>query len=295
MISLAELSREIDHLDPIPVSQPRLAQVVADPTADLQQIVTIIEYDPALTSNTLRMANSAYFSPGTRVHSVKEAVQRLGAGRILQHAVGHGIRGRLIAACPGYDLVEHELWRHSVAAALAAEQLSLYAKTRIHPVAFTAALLHDIGKFLLSRHLTDDLKAEITELEQNGRLPYVEAERTILGFDHAQVGGVIARRWNFPDVLVEAIAHHHHPHHPHLGDGDHTALDAVHIGNTVAKIIGIGIGSEEMNMLADSRAARGLGLTPTTLEALCAAVAIELPAVVALFEEEEHGVQHSDR
>ncbi|MFZ5432751.1 MAG: HDOD domain-containing protein [Calditrichota bacterium] len=290
MISLAELSQEIDHLDPIPVSQPRLAEAVADPNVDLQQIVSIIEYDPAMTANALRMANSAYFSPGVPVHSIREAVQRLGAGRILQHAVGHGVQARLAAACPGYDLEEHELWRHSVAAALAAEMLPRYAKTSVHPVAFTAALLHDIGKFVLSRHLTPDLRDEIRDVEQQHKLSYVEAERTILGFDHAQVGGVIARRWKFPEVLVEAIAHHHHPHHPHAGDGDHTALDAVHIGNAVAKIIGIGMGSEAMNMLADSQSARGIGLTPATLESLCAAVAQDLPSVIALFEEEEHGV-----
>ncbi|RPH94861.1 HDOD domain-containing protein [candidate division KSB1 bacterium] len=291
MISLGELSREIEHLDPIPVSQPLLAQAIADPNADLQKIVTIIEYDPALTANALKLANSAYYSPGVPVHSVREAVARLGAGRILQHSVGRMMHGKLAQACPGYDLAEEELWHHSVAAALAADNLPRYAKTAIHPVAFTASLLHDIGKFILSRHLAGEVKEEIKKVEHEHRLPYVEAERAVLGFDHAQVGGVIARRWNFPDTLADAIARHHHPRH----DGENSALCAVHIGNAVAKIIGVGMGSEEMNMLADSASARSLGLTPTTLEALCATVAYELPSVVAIFEEESHGVQHSHR
>lgn len=292
MISLAELSKEIDHIDPIPVSQPMLAQALADPNADLQKIVTIIEYDPALTANTLKLANSAYYSRGEEVVSVREAVAFLGAGRILQHAVGGHLRTKMVQSCPGYDLEEHELWRHSVAAALAADTLPRYAKAAIHPVSFTAALLHDIGKLILSRHLDAEVRKEIHQIEHQHKLPYVKAEKMILGFDHAQVGGVIARRWNFPATLADTIAHHHEPLHE---AENCNAQFAVHIGNAVAKIIGVGMGSEEMNMLADSTAARALGLTPTTLEGLCATVAYELPSVVALFEEEEHGVQHTDR
>lgn len=292
MIALADLSAEIDRLRPMPVSYPQLAQAVADPHADLQQIVGLIEYDPALTATALKLVNSAYYARGDAVHSVREAVQRLGAGRILQLTVGHHLQNRMAAACPGYDLEEKELWRHSVAAAVAADMLPRYAKISLHPVAFTAALLHDIGKFVLSRHLTDQVKSDIRQASVLHKLPYVQAERSILGFDHAQVGGVIARRWKFPDILAEAIAHHHLPR----GAGvESSALDAVHIGNAVAKILGIGMGTEEMNMLADGSSALALGLTPATLEALCAAVADELPAVIALYEDVDYGVQHTDR
>jgi putative nucleotidyltransferase with HDIG domain len=290
VISLSELSQEIDRFDPIPVSQPRLAQALADTKADLSQMVSIIEYDPALTANALKLANSAYYSPGQPVNSVREAVMRLGAGRILQHSVGTQVRAKLVAACPGYSLDVFELWHHSVAAALAADLLPRYAKVPIHPVSFTAALLHDIGKLALSKHLTAEIKEQIHAHAVEHKVAYVEAERSVLGFDHAQVGGVIARRWKFPDTLARAIAYHHHPRQN--GD-DQSALDAVHVGNAVAKVIGTAPGTEEMNMEADSAAARALGLTPATLESLCAATIYELPAVISLFEDDSHGVQHS--
>jgi len=292
MISLADLAKEIERIDPIPVSQPRLAQVLADPHSDLRDIVGIIEYDPALTANALKLANSAYYSRGNPVHTVREAVMMLGAGRILEQSVGRNFRSRLVQACPGYDLEEEELWHHSVAAALAADLLPQYAKTPIHPVAFTASLLHDIGKLILSRHLDDQVKEAIRVVERARGIPYVEAERAVLGFDHAQVGGVVASRWRFPESLVSAISHHHQPPRE---EGTDNALHAVHIANAVAKMIGVGLGSEAMNMLADNQSARQLGLTPTALESLCAAAASELPAVVALFEDEEYGVQHSHR
>lgn len=292
MITLTDLSGEIDRMQPMPVSYPQLAQAAADPHADLQRIVGLIEYDPALTATALKLANSAYYARGDAVVSVRQAVQRLGAGRILQMTVGHHLRNRMAAACPGYDLDEKELWRHSVAAAVAADLLPRYAKVALPAVAFTAALLHDIGKFILSRHLTAEVKADIRQAAALHRLPYVQAERSVLGFDHAQVGGVIARRWKFPDTLAEAISYHHRPREAGV---DNRALDAVHIGNAVAKILGIGMGTEEMNMVADGDSARTLGLTPATLEALCAATAEELPAVIALYEDEEYGVQHTDR
>lgn len=286
MISLAELSKEIDHLDPTPSSEPLLAHALADPHTDMHELVKIIEYDPALTANALKMANSAFYSPGVPVNTVREAVMRLGAGRILQQSVGRRLRGKLTQACPGYSLEEDELWRHSVAAAVAADLLPRYAKTSVHPVAFTAALLHDIGKLVLSRHLAGELKEDIVEVTRQRRISYVEAERAVLGFDHAQVGGVIARRWKFPDALATAIAYHHRPRE----NGENSALDAVHVANAVAKIIGVGMGSEEMNMLVDCNAARAIGLTPASLESLCAAAAHDLPAVIALYEDEAHGL-----
>jgi putative nucleotidyltransferase with HDIG domain len=288
VISLSDLSKEIDHLDPIPISLPRLASAVADPDADLHSIVSIIEYDPALTANTLKLANSAYYSSGSLISSVREAVQRLGAGRILQHSLGHRLRTKMAQSCPGYDLEEQELWRHSVAAAVAADLMPRYATTSIHPVSFTAALLHDVGKLVLSRHLSPQVKEAIQRASRVHRLSYVEAERAVLGFDHAQVGGVMARRWVFPEILASAIARHHHPH---TGTGDRAALLAVHTANAVAKLIGIGMGSEEMNMPVDSAAAQELGLTANKLEALCAATQQEFPKIIELFDD----VHHNDK
>lgn len=292
MITLAQLSQEIAQLAPIPVSLPRLAQTTADSESSLHDIIAIIEYDPALTANVLRMVNSAYFSAGVPIHSVKDAVMRLGAGRILQHAVGAQVRGRLSQSCTAYGLEEHELWRHSVATACAAEHVAKLAKVRVHPVAFTAALLHDIGKLLINRHLDEDTRARIGAHAKSAHVSHVEAERAVLGFDHAQVGGVIARKWNFPDILVEAISRHHAPQHE---QADNTALHAVHIGNAVAKMLGIGLGVEQMNMHADSYSAEILGLKATSLEAVCAGVLNDLPKVIGLFEEDSGVIQHSHR
>lgn len=290
MISLSDISRDLDQLEMLPVSHTRLANAAVDPEVGLREISKIIEYDPAMTANTLKLANSSYYATGSPIQTVQQAVTKLGAGRILELIVGNRIRERMTAPCRGYQLQENELWRHSIAAAVAASHLPQFASTPIPPVVFTAALLHDIGKLVLSRYLDNEIQSELRRIMEQNRLAYVEAERAVLGFNHAQVGGVVARRWQFPELLAECIAYHHHPRE--CGNSK-PALDAVHISNAVAKMIGTGFGSEEMNMSVCTESACALGLTPSKLEALCASTAQELPSVLALYEDETHAAQRS--
>ena len=203
--------------------------------------------------------------------TVKDAVVRLGTGHILKFAVGQQIVEPMSQACDGYQLAEHDLWRHSVAAALAAEQLSAYLFKPIPRLAFTAALMHDIGKLLLGRYIGIDTLKEIQGIIESERVAYIEAEHMHLGTNHAQVGGEIARHWKFPPQLVTAIENHHEP------DSDPDALlDIVHLSNTVAKLIGMGLGSEQMYLRASNEAPKRLGISPEDLESLCARVLTEM-------------------
>ncbi|MFH1009663.1 MAG: HDOD domain-containing protein [bacterium] len=281
MIPLALLQSDIERLFPLPVSLPKLACALADPMGNLRQIVYIIQYDTALTANVIRMANSAAFAPVNPILTVNDAVMRLGTGRILELAMGNQVKGILTASCPGYELTEKELWRHSVAAALGADLLTRFASKQIPPVAFTAALLHDIGKLIISRQIKREWRLQIADLVEAKGVPFIEAERMILGVTHAEVGGAVAKRWSFPKVLADCIALHHEPD----SEGNSSvALDAVHIGNVVAKTLAVGMGSEQMNMVACASAARRLGLTPEKFEALCANVLEDLPKIESLFE-----------
>ena len=108
----------------------------------------------------------------------------------------------------------------------------------------------------------------IRETCSAGNLTYIEAERAVLETDHADVGAAVARHWEFPESLVSAIERHHDP-----DPAPEPLLDVVHVANAVAKLVGVGLGSEQMNMKASSQASRRLGLSAPALEALCADVA----------------------
>lgn len=270
---------DIERLEPMSESVTRLAQMVGDPDTDLGAIIRIVELDQALTASVLRWANSVWSLSQIPILTVRDAVIRLGAGNVLKLAVGKRISGDMSRSFPGYGLGEKELWRHSIASALAVENLAQFAQESIPGVGFTAALLHDIGKLLLEPHFTPEIIAEIKAVIERERVTYVEAELRVLGTDHAKVGGAVGRHWKFPELLVQAIENHHDP-----DAAPNPVQDAVHIANTVAKIIGVGLGNSEMNMRVSEDAARRLGLASSGLESLCALVQMELAKAESMWE-----------
>lgn len=263
--TIAELN--IEELAPMPASVGKIANLINDPDTNIQEIADTIKFDEALTANVIKHANSAFHGASSKISSVKDAVLRLGTGNLLKLAVGQQTASQMKESCPGYDFGEHEMWRHSVAAALAAEHIGDYVSIKVPGVAFTASLIHDIGKLLLGRHLSEEVRKSIRYFIEEKGITWYEAEQKVLGTNHAEVGGAIARHWKFPEELVSAIELHHTPDH-----SPNTVLDVVHLTNAVSKLIGEGIGAEQMNLFISVEAAERLGLTSSGLEALCSVV-----------------------
>jgi putative nucleotidyltransferase with HDIG domain len=171
-----------------------------------------------------------------------------------------------------------------VASALASEQLAGFISSPISKFAFTAALMHDIGKLLLSRLMEQKVLDEIMGMVERDKIAYVDAEHRVLGTDHAEVGGRIARHWDFPEPLVMAIELHHDPDvQPDL------LMDIVHISNTAAKVIGVGLGTEQMYMKVSNQSHKRLGMTASDLELLCVTIQEELASAEQIFSGESHG------
>ena len=277
MIGPVELA-EIEALYPLSPSVGRLATLVCDESVDFGEVVRVIELDQAFTANVLRLANSAWSASRTPIGTVKDAVGRLGSDRILQLVVGNRLAGLMQQPCDGYELAERELWRHSVASALAAELLAGRASVSVPRLAFTAALVHDIGKLVLSRHLTSELVDEVRALMLTEDRCYLDAEREVLGIDHSEVGGAVAEHWRFPEELIRAIENHHEP--------DVLAtpvLDVIHIANFVAKAIGVGLGVEQMHLRMSASAPKRLGLSEECLDAVCADAVVELETAEQMY------------
>jgi HD-like signal output (HDOD) protein len=110
------------------------------------------------------------------------------------------------------------------------------------------------------------------------KIPYIVAERQILGTDHAEVGAAIAETWKLPPVLIKAIANHHNP------DAEPDIVsDIVHISNAISKLIGLGLGIEGMNMEVSAKAAQRIGLASDHVQALCALVRYDLESTQDFF------------
>ena len=173
----------------------------------MDEILAIIEKDPGLTANLLKLSNSAYYGLLREVGSVREALVLMGNRTVVTLAFAASMGRLLQVPVTAYRLPRGQLWRHALATGLLAARLEsgetdASRRNRI----FTAGVVHDLGKLLLDRPLRDVLEQIPPDLDHAG---LVAAERELLGFDHAEAGAALAEAWNFPVDLVQVIRNHH--------------------------------------------------------------------------------------
>lgn len=274
MVNLDELVHQAQELKPLPASAVRLAALVSSADTDLDEICEVIAYDQALTLALLRAANSAADAGVNGITQVSEAVFRLGAARVLALAMSAGAGDLLKQKVTAYGLGEGDLWRHSVAAAAAAEILSEFTTETLPPETFAAALLHDVGKLIMSRFLSAPDLELIRRAQTEGGLDPLAAETQILNVHHGELGGIIAQHWRLPERLVKGIIYHHRP-----ADGNDLICDAVYVANLIAKSAE---GSPQRIRL-EAEMLNRLGLLASQLDQLAASAQIHFEAVSARY------------
>jgi putative nucleotidyltransferase with HDIG domain len=259
----AALVRGIRQLEPMPVTAQRLVGLLNGEEVSLAEIAELIEFDQAIAAAVLRTAATVRYASHT-MPTVRDAVLRLGTVALLD-LVLDGYLKNLRAAVPMYDLSEQDLWLHGAAAQLAVRALAVQRpQAKIPAIAETAALLHDIGKLIVSRYLKADVRELVTHARRRA-ITFVEAERDLLGTDHAAVGAAMAEWWRFPAEVVDTIGRHHSPSF----DNPTVVLDAVALANVVAKTIGTGLGAEGLNFAVDPGSYRRLGVDFGTFGRVC--------------------------
>lgn len=206
---LGKIISSIEKLPPFPQVASRILDLCQDPGADLNEILQVIQYDQAITANCLKLCNSGYFGLQKKVSSLNQAVVMLGLKNILIIVLSNcKCLSSFAAAQEGYGMSRGDLWRHSVTSAIMSQLLLKMANRKDDSVLFTAALLHDVGKLVLDKHIVEDFKSLHALIEEDG-LPFVVAEKELFGIDHAEAGGLIAKAWEFPEPLINAIRNHH--------------------------------------------------------------------------------------
>jgi putative nucleotidyltransferase with HDIG domain len=264
---LTRLARTAPELEPLPMSVTRLACMVADEHTEMTEIAQVIAYDQILTSSLIRTANSADQGARVPVTTVRDAVVRVGTGTVLSVAMAASVGRRMSRPLPQYGLSEGDLWSHSVAAALAAEQMPRFARVRIPPETVTAALLHDLGKLVIARIMTPESIALMTRVHDQLRAR-LAAEEQVLHTDHARLGGEVATTWGLPPSIARGIAHHHQ-----LPATMNTIPCAVHVADLVAKAVGAGLEDDNRDPETLRYALSQLSIGIDDFGRLCEAVA----------------------
>jgi len=229
-VHLRRVTEAMVALPTLPLVASRLLEAVADPDARSEEVARILALDPALTARTLKLANSDFYGFPRKVGSVDLAVVVLGADTIRDLVLSAAVFQSLDPT--GRDL--EGLWNHSMACGVAARSLAERIRYRLAGEAYAVGVLHDIGKVALRQSFPRRFDA-VLSLVRGQAVPMEEAERGVLGSDHAEIGGWLAERWGLPADIVEAIACHHSPERASVNP----ELAAItHIANSLAEQIG---------------------------------------------------------
>jgi len=263
-----EIIQRATAIPQMPMPVQKVLTYIGNPEADLRELARIIEYDPGLTVNVLRMANSSFFGSGGKVSSVKEALMRLGLHRVYQLVIASGVAPMAHNAIEGYGLRPGELLEHSVAVATASESLARELDLTAPPHTFTAGLLVNIGKTVLGSFLEVDA-APILALAHERQISFEQAEEEVLGINHAELGAVLLERWSIPIPIVNVVRYRLRPDDCPEPD---LALDLVHVGDVIAKMTGIGMGIDGMQYTPSESVFARLDVTPIQMENVMAAI-----------------------
>jgi putative nucleotidyltransferase with HDIG domain len=223
----------IQSLPTLPQVVQKLTTMVESPDVTAQEVGKLISSDQVLGAKVLRLVNSPFYGFPGRISSITHSIILLGF---------NVIKGVVLSASV-FDLMEQSmvgLWEHSLGSAIIAGSISRTQGLAEPEEIATACLLHDIGKVLVRVSLQDDYEKISALVKQDGKT-FREAELEILGVDHAEIGGWLAREWNLPDRLAVPIEFHHDPQSTRKFQ-DRAAV--VNIADALVRAWGIGSGGD---------------------------------------------------
>lgn len=275
-----EIVNSLRMLPPLPPAAQKTLPLLWNTNSNLTQIAATIQLDPGLTANLLRLANAPSMGCVRSIATVHDALVRLGASRVAQLILAASTAPQLRPATPGYDLPPGALLEHSIATALAAEEIAAETGVTAPPNTFTAGLLANIGKTVMGEYLQVDVRP-LLELAYSEFIPFQEAEKRLLGIDHAEVGALLLQNWGLPEEIVHVVRWHLDPDNC---DTPSLTLDLVHAGESLAKMCSIALGIDGLHYHPSTFVIERLQLTPEIVEKVMASVvekAAELSEIFA--------------
>jgi putative nucleotidyltransferase with HDIG domain len=262
LLTLDQLTEYVNELPALPDSAIKVLRLTDDPATSSRGVSQAISADLGLTSRVLRIANSAYYGMSRSISTVNEAVLILGMQAIRNLALAAAAHDMMKKEFAGYGMAAGELWRHSISSAITAQIIAKRTRAVRIEEAFVAGLLHDIGKVILNIHVAPQFQA-IRALAELDAMPFHDAEKFVLGFDHAEVGAKVAEKWNLPHALCAAILGHHCLERA----ADAPALTAiVHVSNALTCCQMLGPGTGDPAILRNRAALDMLGLNDRNLD-----------------------------
>ncbi len=247
---------KVDEIPPLPHVVIKALKALNDPKSNSSDVAKIISQDEGLTAKILKLANSAYYGFPRSIGTLSEAITILGYKTIKSIIYAAAAHGHLSGELKGYALDRGELWKHSLGVAVVSREVAKMVKYKDAEQAFVAGLLHDIGKIVLNQFVRFGFTLIMKKVEVE-KVPFHEAEKDILGFDHTDIGGKIAEKWNLPKELVDSISHHHSPEKAEV---DLQLTSVVHVSDAICLMLGWGLGADGLFYPLSETALENLGV-----------------------------------
>jgi putative nucleotidyltransferase with HDIG domain len=206
-----EIMDSIGQIPMLPTTIQRIMTIVNDPQADMNMLARVVEEDPTLAMQALRLCNSAYYSLPVEVTSITHAVRFLGTDTVGGLAMAAHFQGLMQSGRKKTNPWLRGAEKHLLTTGQIAEKLARIGGGIVSPAtAFTAGLLHDVGKLVFSK-LDSVYVDKVYNLVREKGAALIDAEGEILGMDHAEVGALLSEKWELPKIISEAVRHHHSP------------------------------------------------------------------------------------
>lgn len=245
-------------LPPLPGTTMRILDLIRDYNVSTKKLADAVECDPSLSARLLRLSNSPIYALQKNVTSIYQAIDVIGT-KALYDIVMMGMAANAFAAEIRSSVIGRTIWEHSLAVALVARELSRMLGMRGTDEIFICGLLHDIGKIMLLRA---DVETYSNILSLRSEEEMLGWEQSVFGYNHAQVGALVAQGWRLPDGVCQSILSHHNASQTiqslfisHL----------VNIADIVANYNGYGLRMEEETSLLCSESALLLHLSQDNL------------------------------
>ena len=223
---MSEIIRHIRDLPTLPEVAHELLADLSNDESSMDSMNEKIAMDQSITAKILRLANSSHFGTNSRVVTIQQATALLGV-RNIKNVIRTSVMSRQfpVVNCPGFDF--RSFWRHSTATAVCAELISRALHMK-HDFAFTAGLLHDIGRLVLVTH-NPSAYAQVIQTRAKLDCALIEAENSVLQTNHVEAGLALAQHWHFAEAVQDAIRGHHQPDLEDI----HPLASVIHVANSM--------------------------------------------------------------
>jgi len=237
--SLRKATESVLTLPTLPLVASRMLQMVDDPRISAGALGRALSEDQVLTARVLKLANSSYYGFPRGIGTVNLAVVVLGFDAVKELVLSVAVMDLFRHGAADSRLDLPRFWDHSVRVAAAARQIARILRWKAVGEAFTAGILHDIGRVVLHQYQPRQFDEMVRRVVDDG-VPPLDAELDVLGATHAEVGAWLVEKWNLPAPLVQAVRFHHAPGDAPSEHAAHAAL--LHIADVLTHRLGFGNG-----------------------------------------------------